>query len=486
MKLKSSLNTNHSKPVQYGYKQRLRTPCGCCKEMKSSITRILNAAALAVFLILHAGNAAAQVAITAETALENYLQNNDTTFSWEVTTSFSAGEVEGYELMLTSQTWREHVWKHQLTVLVPRETGHDGALLFITGGSIQDGKIELKDKTDPLTQSLVRIAEENKAVVSIIRQVPNQPLFGGLTEDELISYTLHNFREDGDFTWPLLFPMVKSAVRAMDAVQAFSKEELGQDIGRFIVSGISKRGWTTWLTGASDERVAAIAPMVIDVLNMPVSLDYQIRVWDDYSPQIQDYVRLEIPQQAYTETGKKIVAMVDPYSYRSRLTMPKMIFNGTNDPYWPVDAVKHYYDSLPGENYLHYVPNAGHDLGDKKQAFKALSALFGYTLQEQPYPECSWEVSESNGKVKLAVQTSPDRLVEALVWSAGSDDRDFRDEKWKSRKAKTKRLPEITVEEDLPESGYKAFYVDLKYRDPHGKPYSKSTRMFVTGRNGIL
>ena len=103
---------------------------------------------------------------------------------------------------------------------------------------------------DEFIMTMAQVAKKNSAVVAIIWQIPNQPLYDDLTEDELISFTLHNFRNDGDFTWPLLFPMVKSAVRAMDAVQEFSKETLQHDIASFVVTGASKRGWTTWLTGA--------------------------------------------------------------------------------------------------------------------------------------------------------------------------------------------------------------------------------------------
>ena len=224
-----------------------------------------------------------EIPITPETALQRYLDNGDRTFEWSLVESYTLNDeaITAYDLVMTSQQWREHIWKHQLTILVPKKIQHDGSLLFITGGSVRDGEPLFKDQDDELTESMGIIARKNNAIVSIIRQTPNQPLYDDLGEDQLISFTLHNFKNDGDFTWPLLFPMVKTAVKAMDAVQQFSKKELKHKLNRFIVSGASKRGWTTWLTGASDPRVTAIAPMVIDVLNMPGSLDYQVEAWQE-------------------------------------------------------------------------------------------------------------------------------------------------------------------------------------------------------------
>lgn len=424
--------------------------------------------------------------VTAETALQSYLENGDDSFTWKAKESFSAGGVTAHELLLTSQKWREHTWTHQLTVLVPQEIKYDGALLFITGGSLSNGQPKWKSQDEEIMKTFGAVAAQNSAVVAIVRQVPNQPLYDDLKEDELISFTLDNFRKDNDYSWPLLFPMTKSAVRAMDAVQEFSKNELNQEVSRFVVSGASKRGWTTWLTGASDERVAAIAPMVIDMLNMPVNLDYQVKVWGDYSVQIQDYVELGIPQDVHSEGGNEITQMIDPYSYRDKLTMPKMLFIGANDEYWPIDAVKNYFNDIPGENFIHYVPNAGHDLGGGKQALEALSAFFGTTLQKKPYPICQWDISQKKGGITLRVKATADQLVDAVLWSADSEDRDFRDEEWVSESLGVKNQKNIKTTITYPTAGFKAFYMDLKYTDANGTVYSKSTQSYVADEDEVF
>jgi PhoPQ-activated pathogenicity-related protein len=454
------------------------------KTMTRRLTKFITAGLLQFCFVLYGQS---QPALTPETALDGYINNGDKSYRWELKESYTVGDVKAYSLLLTSQQWHEYIWTHQLTILVPSENKYDGALLFITGGSNKKGLPNWNGKDDEFLKALGGLASKNSGIVALLRQTPNQPLYKDLTEDALISYTLHNFKKDGDYSWPLLFPMVKSAVRAMDAVQEFSKQTLKHDIKRFVVSGASKRGWTTWLTGASDTRVAAIAPMVIDILNMPVNLDYQVKMWKDYSVQIEDYVKLEIPQTARTEKGAAITTMVDPYSYRKKLTMPKLLIMGTNDEYWTVDAIKHYIDSIPGQNFVHYVPNVGHDLGDKKQALAALSAFFGETLANKPYPVCQPTLTYSKKGITLKVKTSPEVLVDAILWSTNSTDTDFRDEKWTGKSLELKKKPAlITSSQPFPATGYRAFYLDLKYKDPNGGEYTESTRMYVADNDEVF
>ena len=423
--------------------------------------------------------------VTPENALQSYLDNGDSSFKWEVQDSVKTNGLRLYRIELTSQTWRDTVWNHELTVIIPDTISYNDGLLFITGGAVTKGKPNTHKWDKEEIVALAEVAKTNKAIVSIIWQIPNQPLYNGLTEDELISYTLHSFQNDSDYTWPLLFPMTKSAIKAMDAVQEFTST-MNSKVSQFVVTGASKRGWTTWLTGAHDSRVKAIAPMVIDMLNWPLNIEYHKVTWGDYSIQIEDYVKLGITEQMNTPAGEKIIKLVDPYSYRKLYTMPKMLFMGTNDEYWPVDAVKNYIDSIPGDNHICYTSNAGHDLGDRQNYLAGISAFFGTTITNGVYPKCDYSVTEENGKITLKINATPEILEDAFLWSASSEDREFRDKTWSSVNLGKSNVAEFSQEIDYPATGYKAFYIDLKYKAPFKGSFTQSTRMFLTSSSKLL
>ena len=64
-----------------------------------------------------------------------------------------------------------------------------------------------------------------------------------------------------DVRWLSRLPMTNAVVAAMDVVQEVIKENNPTAIQHFVVGGASKRGWTTWITGAVDKRVVAIVPV---------------------------------------------------------------------------------------------------------------------------------------------------------------------------------------------------------------------------------
>ncbi|MDD4637273.1 MAG: PhoPQ-activated protein PqaA family protein [Bacteroidales bacterium] len=429
----------------------------------------------------------AQGQITSKSALRSYVTNSDSSFKWELRDSILLDHVVAYQLKLTSQTWRKIPWIHELTIFIPTNLNHKEALLFVTGGSVQDDSIRFIKK-DIYVDYLSDIALKNKAVTAVLRQVPRQPLYNNLDEDALISYTFHQFQSDKDYTWPLLLPMTKSAVRSMDAIQQFTSSHTKKNVTKFVVSGASKRGWTTWLTAASgDKRVKAIAPMVIDILNMPVSVRYQQEMFGGYSIQIQDYVQLGLTETANRPDGKELLDMVDPYSYRKQLKMPKMLILATNDEYWTADAVKNYIGAIPGKNYISYVHNIGHSMGDKSISFNTLNAFFAHTIKGGKYPRCDYKLKETDGKIKLEMHATASLLEDVVVWEGESDSKDFRQSVFhqKSLGISGKKKFEVTV--DYPSADkFKAFHVALKYKSPTGGSYYQSTRVFVSNAHKVF
>uniref|UniRef100_UPI003EBC007E PhoPQ-activated pathogenicity-related family protein n=1 Tax=Arhodomonas sp. AD133 TaxID=3415009 RepID=UPI003EBC007E len=366
---------------------------------------------------------------TAERALSDYVDTPDESYRWEVKRRGTLLGVDYALLHLVSQRWQGTTWRHQLWLIDPTDgAGDRHALLFISGGRWpRQGEPSTELPSDaPL---FAAIARRMNAPVAVLRHVPFQPLFDGLTEDELIAATFARFlRSPREAQWPALLPMVNSAIRAMDAVQAFSRE-WAQPIETFTVTGASKRGWTTWLTAAVDERVRALAPMVFDVLNMGPQLRHQREVWGELSPKLHDYVALGLDRQLDTEAGRKLQSIVDPYHYRGSITQPKLVVLGTNDDYWPVDALNLYWTELAEPRYVLYLPNQGHHLRDYARLLPTLDAFHRHIARGLPLPELDWTFARQAGALTLRVTAKP-TPVNARVWSARASKRDFREVHW--------------------------------------------------------
>lgn len=405
-------------------------------------------------------------------ALEDYVRRTDRSFNWKRTelAPLKGGTVTHLELV--SQTWRGQFWSHHLQVVRPEVVRHpDWALLFITGDG--DGAHDV--------EMLKTLADRAGALAAVLTKVPNQPLYDGRREDGLIAFTFDQFIKTGDKSWPLLFPMVKSAVRAIDTVQAFAEQEWGQEVKTWVVAGASKRGWTTWLTGAVDSRVKAIAPIVIDMLNMKAQAQWAEKVYGRQSEQISDYTDLQLIEKMDDPRMVTLRSWVDPYSYRRRYTLPKLLLLGTNDPYWTVDSLRHYWNDLPGPKLIYQTPNAGHDLGGGKEAIQTLAAFYQLIADRRALPELNWTMKRADdGSALLDVQVNqPARRIR--LWTAASLNRDFRNAQWTCRELEVHAgSGQAQARLDPPPQGYRADLAEVELSSPAGDAYSLSTAATVT------
>jgi PhoPQ-activated pathogenicity-related protein len=421
------------------------------------------------------------------TPLDEYVAKPDPSYKYNVVRTIDHPQGKVHIIDMKSQTWRSEkevdrtLWQHWLTITVPNNVAFDTALLFISGGSN-----ERPAPSEP-DGMLAEIALQSRTVVAGLRMVPNQPLVfaddpgNRRYEDAIIAYTFDKYVRTGDETWPLLLPMVKSAVRAMDTIQDHVAEASGDKlkINHFVVSGGSKRGWTTWLTAAVDQRVRAIAPIVIDVLNMDEQMNHHFAAYGFYSTAIEDYEHLDIFSRLNTEEGQQLSTFVDPYEYRRRYTMPKFLINSSGDQFFLPDSAQFYFDDLPGEKYLLYCANSDHGL-DGSEADKALLAWYGAILTGRDLPDFAWDTPRP-GQINVETQTRPKQV---LVWTATNPEaRDFRLETigkaWESAPLAPASTSVYRARVPAPEKGWTAYFVELHFDSGTPIPYRFSTEVRV-------
>ena len=421
------------------------------------------------------------------TPLDDYIAAPDDSYTYSVVKTVPGPGFTAYILDMTSQSWRTKdevdrtLWKHWLTIVKPDKATGNKALLWINGGSNRGSAPGSPDKM------LIGIALGSGAVVADLKMVPNQPLMfpdGGRprSEDGIIAYTFSKYMATGDNTWPLLLPMVKSAVRAMDTIQSHLKSlDTGAlDIEQFVVSGGSKRGWTTWLTAAVDKRVVAIAPAVIDVLNMDEQMKHHFAAYGFYSDAIADYSEMKVFERLDTPEGQTLTKFIDPYEYRDRYaTIPKCLINSSGDQFFLPDSAQFYFHNLPGEKYLRYVPNTDHGLGGS-DAMQSLLVFYQSILKNAPRPKFTWTVKD-NGSIEVKTTTAPTAVK---LWQATNPKaRDFRLEVigpvWKSSDLAAASSGKYVAKVPEPDNGWTAFFVELTFASGGPIPYKFTTEVHV-------
>lgn len=421
------------------------------------------------------------------TALDDYVHAPDPHYRWEVAKTIDGEGYTGYFVKLVSQKYLTEaevdrpVWEHWLYVARPDELRSDIGFLYIGGGNNE------RPMNEELPDRTVQIALATGTVAAELNQVPNQPLVftddgERRSEDEIIAYTWDKFMRTGDPKWPLRMAMTKSAVRAMDAITELTASEAGggQAVVDYVVAGGSKRGWTTWTTAATDNRVIAIAPFVIDLLNVVPSFIHHWQTYGFYAPAVKDYEDENIMNWTGSPEYKALMELVEPFEYRERLTLPKYLVNATGDQFFLPDSSQFYFDELQGEKYLRYVPNADHGMGGT-DAGETLISWYHAIVHNVPRPRFAWE-EQADGGVKILAL---DRPTEVRLWQATNPDaRDFRKDTIGDAYTSTplhETAPGVyEANVPAPPSGWTAWFVELTYPSGIAAPFKFTTDVYIT------
>jgi PhoPQ-activated pathogenicity-related protein len=408
------------------------------------------------------------------TPLDTYVAKPDPAYRFEKISEFRGDGWTGHVLHMTSQRWRSEaevdrtLWEHWVSIVVPDKVKSKTGILYIGGG--RNGSKPPKGGSAILR----KVALATNTICASVLMVPNQPLSftdedgRKRSEDATIAYTWDKYLRTGDAEWLLRLPMTKSAVRAMDTVQTFcARKEGGRHaIEDFIVLGGSKRGWTTWTTTAVDKRVKACIPIVIDLLNLVPSFVHHWKVYGFWAPAINDYVHMDIMSWMGSEEYGRMLSIVDPYSYRDRLTMPKLLVNAAGDQFFLPTSWQFYLDELKGKTLITYVPNVGHGSGGP-DGIESIISFCHHIVTDTPLPAYSWEFPNEN---TIIVKTASGPAQVRLWQATNPDARDFRVDgaggEWTATELEAVSGGTYAGRVEKPEKGWTAFLVQIAFKGP--------------------
>ncbi|MGL4486251.1 MAG: PhoPQ-activated pathogenicity-related family protein [Yersinia sp. (in: enterobacteria)] len=392
--------------------------------------------------------------------------------------------LEWRRYQLTSQNWSPGnlvspaAWQHEIEVLIPDNRTSKRALVVINNGTNHGTEtIPASIPTDFSTDVLQEIARATNTIVISISTIPNQYLEyqsdgAPLKEDYSVarSWTLFMDAPEARSTLPLHVPMAAAISQTMTMVQQALPDEA---LNSFIVTGLSKRGWTTWLTAISDTRVEGVVPFVIDLLNTRVALEHMYQSYGGNWPiAFAPYYQQEIDKKLDSPEFAKLMQISDPLQYlgteyQSRLDIPKYIINASGDDFYVPDNTDFYYDKLPGSKALRVAPNSSHS-GIKAFSEQALITFVNRFQQSTPMPQLNTHI-DSKDKVQTLTVSLSEVPEKVLLWTAVNPNaRDFRyacGVRYTSFPLAVTPSNTLEVPLNTPATGWQATFIEATFSD---------------------
>ncbi len=407
------------------------------------------------------------------------------------------------EYSFDSQTWpknglksEQKTWSHRVFVYIPRDIKTKSALLWINSGTKYRPSNDATNSPlhEPYPLDFYNIAQKTNSVVIDLLDIPNQYLtLDGkqYAEDALIAYTWAKFisnPEDNQYL-PAYLPMVKAVITAMDNIASLYK------VDKFIIGGFSKRGMTTWLTALHDKRVKAIIPVSIDILNFEENIKHIYASLEDWPIALHDYYEHNIVQQLSNGNSKYLMQINDPYQYikcstcskmlkanfKQRADIEKYIIVASGDDFFTPDSSLFYFNHLPGNNHIRYIPNSWHYI-DHNIVTNAVVSYIDKINNKMPLPEFKSKLSKEpkkSEKYSIDIETNQQPKGMTLYQAQNINKRDFRlassityvpvsldPKKYDKAQFKKTGKYKYKIILDIPKNGWQASFVECEYDSP--------------------
>ena len=322
------------------------------------------------------------------------------------------------------------LWWHLVLVVAPDELLHPGwAGLWITAApnrappSPRDSDVAVAS----------RLAVSTGAVVAALFNVPNEALFFVDEPGQPLERGRHRCVHVGALhqprcrlaatrsteaacSWVLELPMTKAAFAAMRAVEEHRAVEARARSGGERRARVARRGRVkarlddmassarSTRARARARRVRAIAPLVLDALDLRASLHHHFAAYGGWTFAFEDYWRMNITARLDEPETASLFALIDPISYAERFAgLPKLVGDATNDEFFLPDDWRYWIERMPAPTSFFMAPNAEHSLATALPSLlPSVEAFFAGVMGDATVPPAfSWAVDYASGTIRV-------------------------------------------------------------------------------------
>jgi len=159
-----------------------------------------------------------------------------------------------------------------------------------------------------------------------------------------------------------------------------------------------------------------MVPIVLDAINFVEVEHHQWRSYGGWTYALQDYIDMDIMTRLDDPNMLTLQQMEDPYFYKDRMTMPKMIVNAAMDEFQQPDDTHYWWSGMPEPKHFLMLPNAEHSLFTGiLEAVPSVGAWIQNLLYKERIPTFDWTMNSATGEV---VATLDDNSIvhSATLW----------------------------------------------------------------------
>jgi len=334
----------------------------------------------------------------------------------------------------------------------------------MTGGCNEDpAPPTFKDEYLALADNL---AYQTGGIAVVIYQIPNchivypsDPSKTPREEDAMIAWAWHEFLTDPkhDPEWLPRLPMAKAGMQCMRAVEEYTKKQGIAEIEGWVVSGASKRGWTTWMVGAvtceSCPTIVGIAPLVPIVPALHQDVHRQWKSYGGFTFAFKDYTAVNLTTNLDGAGFKLMMDIVDPINYGERLArLPKLTVLSSDDEFMQFDWSNIWYDQMTGESNLLIIPNSEHSLTTGiPEIISSLPAVYKSIALQKERPSFDYAYDNTTGEITVTIPEGIEhgKVVLRHAMTLQNKRRDFRWVRLANEDTGNCTLPDIPMKKPI-------------------------------------